>query len=57
MKFRIIFDGELYRVEVMYHGGRAWVQESEHTTYEEAVKYAYQKNNWQPLVCTELQSA
>jgi hypothetical protein len=57
MKFRIIYNGNEYIVEIMNPGGRSWIQESFHKSYEEAVNYAFQRNNWQPLVCTELQSA
>jgi len=57
MKFRIVFNGEKYIVEIMEQGGRVWIPESEHDTYDLAVMYAFQRNNWQPVICTELQSA
>ncbi len=57
MKFRIIYDGRLYRVEIMYPGGKTWVMDSEHQSYDQAIRYAFQRNNWQPLVCSELQTA
>jgi hypothetical protein len=57
MKFRIIYDGNSYRVEIMYPHTGAWVIDSFHETYEDAVKYAFQKNGWVPVICSEMESA
>lgn len=57
MKFRIIFDGQRYIVEVMYPGSRSWTQEQFFETQQEAIQYSFARNEWRPLICNELQSA
>jgi len=41
----------------MYPHTGAWVIDSFHETYEDAVKYAFQKNGWVPVICSEMESA